>query len=127
MRTGFLNLRRAGSQRTSRWRNRFVLERLEQRELLAQFLVQNVNDDTNAGSLRWAVGQANADSDPTSLITFAIGGAGVKTIPLGSPLPVVTHPTVIDGRTQGNYNGTPLIELDCSALKATDVALSDGR
>jgi uncharacterized repeat protein (TIGR01451 family) len=100
-----------------------VLETLERRELLSTFQVQNTNDDTNAGSLRWAIGQANADSDPSSVITFAIGGTGVKTIALGSPLPILTHPTLIDGTTQGNYSGTPLIELDATALKKTDVAL----
>ena len=54
--------------------HRSSVEVLERRELLATFLVQNTNDDTNTGSLRWAIQQANADSDPSSLITFAVGG-----------------------------------------------------
>ncbi|QEH31992.1 Large cysteine-rich periplasmic protein OmcB precursor [Aquisphaera giovannonii] len=110
---------------SARGRRRGVaVERLERRELLATFLVQNVNDDLNSGSLRWALTQAQADSDPTSLIKFQIGGAGVKTIPLGSPLPTVSHPTTIDGTSQGAYAGTPLVELDASALKSTDAALT---
>ena len=115
---------RSGVRPLRRRSHRSSVEMLERRELLATFLVQNTNDDTNTGSLRWAIQQANADSDPSSLITFAVGGAGPQTIALGSPLPTVTHPVVIDGSTQGTYAGTPLIVLDGAALKATDTALT---
>src|SRR6516225_1729892 len=117
MRRESIDRQSARSIRADRRRYRFLLDLLERRELLSTFQVQNTNDDTNMGSLRWAIGQANADSDPSSVITFAIGGTGVKTIALGSPLPILTHPTLIDGTTQGAYSGTPLIELDASALK----------
>ncbi|WP_165227378.1 beta strand repeat-containing protein [Aquisphaera insulae] len=100
------------------------MEWLESRELLSVYTVQNTNDDLNSGSLRWALTQAQTDPDPTSQVWFQLGGAGVKTIALGSPLPTVSHPTVIDGSTQGNYTGQPLIELDASALKTSDVALT---
>jgi uncharacterized repeat protein (TIGR01451 family) len=107
-----------------RGRIRLVLETLEERELLAVFTVSNTNDNTSAGSLRWAIQQANLDQNPASVIDFAILGTGVQTISLQSALPALTHPTTIDGSTQSGYSGSPLVELDCSAVPQSDTALS---
>ena len=83
----------------------------------------NTSDTTSAGSLRWAIQQANSDSDPTSIIDFKISGNGVHTINLQSALPAITHPTTIDGSTPSDYIGSPLIELNCAALHASDTGL----
>ncbi len=114
--------RRFGMSR-HRFAKRFVVETLEQRELLAVFTVLNTSDNTSDGSLRWAIQQANSDKDPASLINFAIPGTGLQTITPQSALPAITHPTAIDGSTQSGYNGSPLIELDCLALSGSDTGL----
>jgi hypothetical protein len=77
------------------------------------FVVTNTSD-SGAGSLRQAILNANA-SPGTDLITFAIPGTGVRTItPLESPLPPITDTVTIDGTTQPDYSGLPLIELNGS-------------
>src|SRR5262249_35772276 len=72
--------------------------------------VRNTTDQ-DPGSLRAVLGQAQ-DGD---VITFAIPGAGVQTIPLSSALPAVTHPVLLDATTQPGYAGTPVIELNGAA------------
>ena len=49
-------------------------------------------------------------------ISFKIAGGGVQTIHLSQPLPAVTNSVLIDGTSQPNYAGTPLIQIDGSAL-----------
>jgi parallel beta-helix repeat protein len=95
------------------------LEVLEDRTLLSPFVVTNTLDDGSVGSLRWAINQANADTDPASVINFNIAASGVQTIQVGSssayagqPLPAITHPVTIDGSTEPGFAGTPLIELN---------------
>lgn len=84
-------------------------------EFQPRYVVTNTNDDTNAGSLRWAITQANATGN--SIIAFAIAptgaGGGAKTITLATPLPVITSKTFVDGWSQGGstYSATPLIEI----------------
>ncbi|HLG14767.1 MAG TPA: hypothetical protein VJH03_09740 [Blastocatellia bacterium] len=87
---------------------------------MATFNVTNTND-TGPGSLRHAILDANSNSGP-DLITFNVGGGGVKTVSLLSPLPEITDPVTIDGTTQPSasptlitepqVNGTSIIELD---------------
>jgi len=74
------------------------------------FTVTNTNDD-GPGSLREAIVNAN-DNPGTDTIRFSIAGAGVHTISLASPLPVIIDPAIIDGTTQPGFAGTPAIELD---------------
>jgi uncharacterized repeat protein (TIGR01451 family) len=93
-----------------------VLERFERRVLLSTFTVDNTADD-GPGSLRWAILQVNGDATP-STIDFDIPGAGVRTISLASALAPITRPVVIDGRSQPDYSGRPLIRLDGQALPA---------
>lgn len=64
-----------------------------------------------AGSLRAAIATANSNPDLT-VINFAIGTGGSKTISLVKELPEITTPVTIDGTTQTGYSGTPLIRLD---------------
>ena len=94
--------------------------------LLSQtFTVINTLDDTNPGSLRYAIEQVNADTTDTAAapdtIAFAIPGAGVHTIAPATDLPAVTSPVIIDGYTQpgasantlaNGDNAVPLIELN---------------
>ncbi|HEX2270583.1 MAG TPA: SBBP repeat-containing protein, partial [Pyrinomonadaceae bacterium] len=78
------------------------------------FVVTN-NQNHGTGSLRDAIVNANATVG-TDTITFNIPGPGVKVIALVNELPEITDPIVIDATTQPGYAGSPLIELDGSAL-----------
>ena len=81
-------------------------------------LVVNTVTDTDDGvcnaahcSLREALNAANA-SATASVISFAIPGAGPHTIAVGTALPQITKPVIIDGYTQpgavANTNGPGL-------------------
>jgi len=68
--------------------------------------------DSGAGSLRKAIGQANATATADE-VRFAIPGAGTKTISVtGGALPKLKHPVTIDGTTQPGFAGVPLIRID---------------
>ena len=97
-----------------------VLE-LERRTLLSTFTVTDTLDDTNMGSLRWAIGQVDADTgSATDTIDFNITGTGVQEIEPASPLPTITHSVMIDGFSQPGYTSTPLIQLDGSQAGTAD-------
>jgi uncharacterized repeat protein (TIGR01451 family) len=100
---------------------------MEPRLLLANYVVQNLADDGSSGSLRWAIGQVNSDSAPDS-IQFDIPGSGVRLISITSPLPQITTSVAIDGTTQPNYSGSPLIQIDGSkpGLHCDGLVLSGG-
>jgi hypothetical protein len=77
------------------------VQELEARMMLSTFTVTDTLDDTNSGSLRWAIGQVNSDTSPgVDTIDFDIPGTGPFTIAPGSPLPTITHSVVIDGYSQ---------------------------
>ena len=61
-------------------------------------------------TLREAIRAANAHPG-TDTITFAIGGGGLQTIVVGSALPALIEPVVLDATTQPGYGEMPLIEL----------------
>jgi hypothetical protein len=92
------------------------LEPLEARIAPATFTV-TTTADAGAGSLRQAIVDANATAD-ADIIAFTIGGAGVQTIALATPLPSIVQPLTIDGTTQTGYvaGGAPLIELTGAGL-----------
>jgi uncharacterized repeat protein (TIGR01451 family) len=90
-------------------------EVMERRLVMSSFSVTNVSDSASPHSLRWAIQQVNADSQPGT-ISFNIQGGSVQTIHLSQPLPALTNPVVIDGTSQPSYAGKPLIQLDGSAL-----------
>jgi len=75
----------------------------------ATFTVTTTND-TGSGSLRQAITSANTTAG-VDTIAFNIAGSGVKTINVGSELPLITEHAVIDGTTQPGFAGAPLIEL----------------
>jgi uncharacterized repeat protein (TIGR01451 family) len=86
---------------------------MEPRLLLATFTVQSVADDGSAGTLRWAILQANSAPSPGQ-IAFDLSGSGVRVIHLTSALPALATPVSIDATTQPGYAGTPLVQLDGS-------------
>jgi len=59
--------------------------------------------------------RANIDT-----IAFNIPGIGPHTIQPTSGLPTITEPVIIDGTTEPDFAGTPIIEIDGSNAGATD-------
>lgn len=70
--------------------------------------------DSGPGSLRQLIFDAGATPE-VDTIRFNIPGSGVHTLRPETPLPALFDPMTIDGTTQPGYEGTPLIEIDCSA------------
>jgi len=66
--------------------------------------------DAGAGTLREAIDLANANAGADT-INFSIG-SGQRTIDLLSPLSQITEAVTIDGTTQPEFAGFPLIELN---------------
>ena len=64
-------------------------------------------------TLRAAIQQANA-STGANTITFNITGAGPHTIRPTSALPKITDVVIINGASEPDFAGTPIIELDGS-------------
>ncbi len=130
----FALMRRPRSSSPRRGKNRWMIEILERRELLTTTWTVNSTTDAGTGSgtsgdLRWCIEQVNLTTG-SQTIDFAITGAGVQTIKLNSPLPTINKPVTIDGTSEGTamdqsgYTGTPLIELDGTALTMTQTALT---
>ncbi|MEZ6136871.1 MAG: PKD domain-containing protein [Pirellulaceae bacterium] len=105
------------------------VELLEERALLATFTVLNTLDGTGpapAGSLRWAIEQANA-TPGADTIEFNIPGAGPHTIGLVDALPdILDSGTHIDGATQPGYVATPLVELNGAAVVGSGLTIRSG-
>jgi uncharacterized repeat protein (TIGR01451 family) len=87
------------------------VEAMEPRVLLANVVVVSTSDDGSSGTLRWAIQQVNADSAAGS-IRFNIPGSGLQVISITQPLPALSATAVIDGTSQPNYAGQPLIQID---------------
>jgi len=62
-------------------------------------------------TLRAAIEQANA-TPGTDNIEFDIPGPGPHTFQPTSALPTITDPVIIDGTTEPDFVGTPMVELD---------------
>jgi parallel beta-helix repeat protein len=97
---------------------------------LNTFLVTTTDDDAHAGTLRWAMAQANA-AVGLNAIQFAIGATGsAQTIFLTDYLPEIEDAVLLDGWSQGGtgYQGTPLIGVDGSHeddLSGLDILADD--
>jgi hypothetical protein len=75
-------------------RARLALEALEGRALPSTFTVSNLLDNTDPGSLRWAVGQANSNPGPDTVV-FASGVSGTLALTGGELL--ITDSVTING------------------------------
>jgi uncharacterized repeat protein (TIGR01451 family) len=78
------------------------------------FTVTSANN-SGPGTLREAIDLANANPG-ADLIDFNIVPAGPQTINLLSALAPLLDPVTVDGTTQPGFIGTPIIELNGSAL-----------
>jgi len=90
---------------------------------MATFTVTNTNN-SGAGSLRQAILDANALGGADTIV-FSIG-TGLQTINLTSPLPSITGTVTINGTSQPGFAGTPLIQINGSAIPANPLAFIDG-
>jgi len=68
-------------------------------------------------TLRAAIEQANATTG-FNAIWFNLPGAGPHTLAISSALPVMTDVVAIDGRTEPDYAGAPVIELNGASAGA---------
>ncbi len=108
------------------------LEIMEDRTLLAAFMVTNTSD-SGPGSLRQAILDSDAVTGTSNTIDFDIPCTGVQTIAPFYPLPAITNSVTIDGSTQPGYSSTPVITIsnqgaDYSAaivISAPDVSIAD--
>jgi len=80
------------------------------------FTVLNTTD-AGAGSLRQALIDAN-NNPGSDLISFQIPGTKPYTITPLSALPSITDPVTIDGTTQTNFTGQPIIQLNGASAGA---------
>ncbi|MHB1559743.1 MAG: beta strand repeat-containing protein, partial [Isosphaeraceae bacterium] len=103
------------SRRRDGLRRRPAIEVMEDRQLLSgtTFYVDNTAD-TGTGSLRQAIiNSDNTAATPSSpnVINFS-QLSNIARIQLLSALPAITQPVVIDGTTEGSYNGAnPVVQL----------------
>ena len=81
--------------------------------------------DSGDGSLRQAILNANARIGGDTIM-FAIPGSGVHSIAPATGLPAITDPVILDATTQPGYAGTPLIELNGTAVPANGLNLNTG-
>ena len=92
-------------------------------------LADGVCQTATAGqcTLRAALQQASASTGKNT-INFNISGAGSHTIQPGSALPEITDPVVIDGSSEPDFTGVPVIRLDgASAGSSVDgLKFADG-
>ncbi len=91
--------------------------------------VDNASAATTAGTLRWAITQANANAGADTIafnITGSAGTYGEYTITPYAVMPTLTEAVTIDGSTQPGTGaaGHPLIVLDGNGGSATGINLS---
>src|SRR5262245_37118596 len=112
--------------RNSQMRRRLQVEMLEDRAVPATFTVLNTLD-SGAGSLRQAIVNANSSpgADTIAFNTVALTGPGVQSITLASALPQITGPLTIDGTTQPDYAGMPLINIHGNSLGGSILDVSN--
>ena len=89
------------------------------------------NPRLQQGSLRQFIMNSN-DLAGTQTSSFAIAGAGVRTITLASVLPDITDTVVLDAWSEGvfqgtpGYNGVPLIEINANGASIYGLHLFTG-
>ncbi len=112
--------------RRDEWRRLLLIETLEDRVVPAAFAVVNTLD-SGVGSLRQAILDANGapGADTITFDTVALTGPGLQTITLATSLPQITDPLVIDGTTQPDYAGSPLININGNSLAGSILSVSN--
>ncbi len=103
---------------------------VEQTQVSALLIVNSTGDavDSHPGdaicqtsggvcTLRAALQEANAQPG-LNVIVFDIPGGGPHTIQPASALPTIGDPVLIDGSSEPDYAGTPVVELDGSGAGA---------
>ncbi len=94
--------------------------------LLATYTVNRTADTVDPGTLRWAMTQANANALVADTINFEIAGAGVHTINVLSALPTITDAVTIDGTSEPDYAGTPVVRIDGAAPGFSGIKIGAG-
>ena len=93
-----------------------TFDQLQWQGVLATFTVNSTADtNTGAGSsgtLRWVIGQTNANGAGLDIINFNLGGGGLQTINVLTALPTISGAVTIDGWSQPGYTTSPLIQLN---------------
>ena len=82
----------------------------------AIYTVTSLADTPASGTLRWAIGQANAN--PGGTIAFDVSG----TITLSSALPDLTRAVKINGATAPGFSGSPVVSIDFAGQPGLTVA-----
>jgi uncharacterized repeat protein (TIGR01451 family) len=82
------------------------------------YTVTNTND-SGAGSLRQAILDANANPGADT-INFNIPGTAPHTIILTTPLPAITESVTINGTSQPDFSGSPVVEINGINAGAVD-------
>ncbi len=83
----------------------------------ATFTVTNTNN-SGAGSLRQAITDANVTL-AADTVNFNIPGAGLHTITLTSPLPAISRPLTVNGASEPDFAGIPVVQLNGTGAGAT--------
>jgi CSLREA domain-containing protein len=77
-------------------------------------------------TLRAAIQEANNTAEKDAIV-FAIPGSGPHSIRPASALPTVTQPVFIDGATEPDFSGTPVVEVNGSmAGSANGLVIAGG-
>ncbi len=90
-----------------------------------QTFVVTQTGDSGVGSLRKAIQDANANAG-LDTITFNIGSGGHQVILPTNQLPEITSPVFINGFSQPNSNGKPVIEIHGAGPAADGLVLGVG-
>ncbi len=88
---------------------RLAVDYLEDRCLLANFLVTSPFDDGAQGTLRNAINQSNSTPGPNTITFRSDGGLHIL---LASALPDITTKVLIDGTSDPIYAGIPTVVID---------------
>jgi hypothetical protein len=86
--------------------------------VVPQVIMASSLEDSGPGTLRQALLDANA-APGSNAVSFAFTGSTPFVIHLLSPLPAIADPLLIDGWSQLEFRGQPVIELDGSNAVAS--------
>jgi hypothetical protein len=107
-----------GRLRKNRVRALPGLEPLEDRMLLATFVVESTSDGPNVppgtATLRMAINEVDASTDPSNVIEFdfaSVAPGASHTINLFTALPAITKQVDIEGNSQPGFSGAPLVAI----------------